>query len=64
MFTGQFTSPTILAGTACTESLHDGIPDAWKTRYGLSLTDTTLNSRTDPNTGLTYLEDYMDGVAP
>lgn len=63
-FFGQFTAPSIPAGTPCVESLHDGIPDAWKTKYGLSLTDTGMGSRTDPITGLTYLKDYLDGLVP
>jgi hypothetical protein len=63
-YKGPQTAPAVAVGTPCTSTLHDGICDAWKSKYGLSLTDTGLYSRTDPNTGLTYLEDYMDGVAP
>jgi hypothetical protein len=64
LFNYQFTSPTLAAGTACTSSLHDGIFDGWKTKYNLSLTDTGLAQRVDPVTGLTYLEDFLDGLVP
>src|SRR6202048_3303355 len=56
--------PTIAAGTPCTSSLHDGIADAWKVKYGLSTTNTTLHQTTDPASGYTYLEDYLNGIVP
>jgi pectate lyase len=59
-FTGQFSQPAISAGSACTESLHDGIPDQWKQLKGLSTTDSTLYKTTAPN-GYTYLENYLNG---
>jgi hypothetical protein len=46
----------------CTESQHDGIPDAWKSAQGLSTTDPNLHSETAPN-GYTWLENYMNGPA-
>ncbi len=54
--------PTIAAGTPCTESLSDGIPDQWKTAQGLSTTDPNLYNEVAPN-GYTYLENYMNGPA-
>jgi pectate lyase len=60
LFTGQFTAPAISPGTPCTESLHDGIPDAWKAAKGLSTTDTNLYKETAPN-GYTWLENYLNG---
>lgn len=54
--------PSIAVGTPCTESLHDGIPDQWKTAQGLSTTDPNLHSSVAPN-GYTYLENYMNGPA-
>jgi hypothetical protein len=60
-FTGQFAAPAISAGTACVESLHDGIPDQWKTLKGLSTTDPNLHKTVAPN-GYTYLENYLNGV--
>jgi len=59
-FTGQFSQPSIAAGSACTESLHDGIPDQWKQLKGLSTTDPTLYKTNAPN-GYTYLENYLNG---
>jgi pectate lyase len=62
-FTGQFNAPSIPAGSACTESEHDGIPDEWKQANGLSTTDSTLYKQTAPN-GYTYLENYLNGTSP
>jgi hypothetical protein len=59
-FTGQYSAPPIPAGTPCTESLHDGIPDQWKTQYGLSSTDPNLYKAIAPN-GYTWLENYLNG---
>jgi hypothetical protein len=55
--------PSVSGGSACTESLHDGIPDQWKSANGLSTTDPTLYKQIAPN-GYTYLENYMNGVQP
>ena len=63
LFIGQHSAPAIPAGTACTESLHDGIPDQWKSANGLSTTDTNLSSEVAPN-GFTYLENYLNGTNP
>jgi hypothetical protein len=60
LFTGQFSQPAIAAGTACTESMHDGIPDQWKVSKGLSTSDATLFKATAPN-GYTWLENYLNG---
>jgi len=62
-FTGQFNAPSIPAGSACSESEHDGIPDQWKQANGLSTTDSTLYKQTAPN-GYTYLENYLNGTSP
>jgi hypothetical protein len=62
--TAQWQDAPISPGTACVESLNDGIPDQWKVRYGLSTTDTGLQNRIDPNTGYPYIEDYLDGIVP
>jgi hypothetical protein len=63
-YTGPAAGPSIPGGTPCTETLHDGIPDAWKTRYGLNTGNANLHKTIDPSTGLTYLEDYLDGLVP
>jgi len=47
--------------SVCQESLHDGIPDQWKTLKGLSTTDANLYKTVAPN-GYTYLENYLNGV--
>ncbi len=46
--------------TACTESMHDGIPDQWKAAKGLSTSDGTLYRKVAPN-GYTWLENYING---
>ena len=60
LFNGQFSAPSIPAGTPCTESLHDGIPDQWKVNHGLSTTDPNLHKAVAPS-GTTYLENYLNG---
>jgi pectate lyase len=60
---GPSSSLAIASGTVCQESLHDGIPDQWKTLKGLSTTDSTLHKTVAPN-GYTYLENYLDGTDP
>ncbi len=47
--------------SACQESLHDGIPDQWKTLKGLSTTDPNLYKTVAPN-GYTWLENYLNGL--
>ena len=68
-FTGQssFPQPTgnwkdnpVTNFTACTESLHDGIPDSWKAAKGLSTTDGSVYKTVAPN-GYTWLENYING---
>jgi YD repeat-containing protein len=42
----------------------DGIPNWWKTQYGLSLTDPTLGTNFPPGDLLTYQEKYLYGLNP
>jgi hypothetical protein len=51
----------IMTGTVCTESLHDGIPDQWKKRNGLSTTKKDLFKTLAPD-GYTILEHYLNGI--
>ena len=60
-YNGPSSGPAIPAGTPCVESLHDGIPDQWKSSQGLSTTDPNLFKTTAPN-GYTYLENYLNGA--
>jgi hypothetical protein len=62
LFTGQFNQPSLAVGssTACIESLHDGLPDQWKTAKGLSTSDQNLYKAKAPN-GYTWLENYLNG---
>jgi pectate lyase len=56
----DWTDQPVTNFSACTESLHDGIPDQWKTLKGLSTTDPNLHKETAPN-GYTWLDNYLDG---
>ena len=58
--TTNWTDQPVTGFSACTESLHDGIPDQWKSNQGLSTTDPNLYKTVAPN-GYTYLENYMNG---
>jgi hypothetical protein len=60
-YKGPSIGPAIPAGALCQESLHDGIPDQWKTLKGLSTTDQNLHKTTASN-GYTYLENYLNGL--
>jgi pectate lyase len=53
-------APLISAGTPCVESLHDGIPDQWKQKKGLSISDKNLYKKLAPS-GYTWLETYLNG---
>jgi pectate lyase len=55
--------PVIDPGTPCASTAHDGLPDAWKTKYGFSAADTTVANTTTMN-GFTYLENYLNGTDP
>jgi len=46
----------------CVESLHDGVPDQFKTAHGLSLTDPAAVNATDPATHWPYNEGYWGGL--
>jgi hypothetical protein len=56
---GEF--PTLAAGCPCPMSGTDGIPDAWKAAHGFAVT-ANIGAITDPSTGYTYLEDYINGT--
>jgi hypothetical protein len=57
----QWQDKPVINGTACTESLHDGIPDQWKKAQGLSTTNRELYKSVAPD-GYTVLEHYLDGI--
>jgi hypothetical protein len=52
--------PTLAAGTPCTDSDHDGIPDAYEIAHGLNPNDASDAQRTQPD-GYTNLEHYLNG---
>lgn len=58
----QYSTPASVAGTPCQESNHDGVPDQWKSKYGLSLSTNAATTKA-PN-GYTYLENYLNGTNP
>ena len=57
--TANWQDAPVVNGTACVESMHDGIPDAWKQAKGLSTTDPNLHNEIAPN-GYTWLENYLN----
>jgi pectate lyase len=61
--TANWQDSPVVKGTACAETLHDGIPDQWKTKNNLSTSDPNLYKTVDPKTGYTYLEEYLAGNA-
>jgi hypothetical protein len=58
-----WTDIPVVGFPVCTETLHDGIPDAWKTAHGIALNDATFYKRAGTN-GYTGLENYMNGQLP
>ena len=43
---------------------HDGIPDWWKQKYGLSITDPNLANSDPTGKGYTVFQDYLAGTNP
>lgn len=58
---GYKTSPVPPGPAPCVESMHDGIPDAWKQAHHLSLTDPNVYKAIDLPTGLRNLDLYLAG---
>ncbi|HJV88974.1 MAG TPA: Ig-like domain-containing protein [Holophagaceae bacterium] len=59
------TLPVLDAGTPIVSTVKDGIPDAWKTDHGLSISDGTVANTIRPNAkGFTILELYLSGLFP
>ncbi len=55
---------TPASGTPCLDSDHDGMPDAWETKYGLDPAN-PLDGRVDTDgDGYTNLEEYLNGTDP
>ncbi len=54
--------PTIAPGTACVDSDHDGIPDAWEIAHGLNPKDPSDGPKLNPD-GYTNLEHFLNGVS-
>jgi hypothetical protein len=51
-------------GTAPADSDHDGMPDAWETTHGFSITDATDGSKDKDGDGYTNVEEYLNGIDP
>lgn len=54
--------PTIDPGTACPDSDHDGMPDAWEKRHGLSPRDPSDGPKDADGDGYTNVEEYLNGT--
>lgn len=48
------------SGTPETDTDNDGIPDSWETLAGLNPNDPSDNNETNPETGYTWIEDYIN----
>jgi len=53
--------PWLVTGTACDDSDHDGIPDAWEKAHGLNPNDPTDAQKLNAD-GYTNLEHYLNGA--
>lgn len=58
--TANWKNAPITGFPVCACTLHDGIPDAWRTLYGVTKASTAI----DPARGITYLEVYNDHLVP
>jgi hypothetical protein len=54
---------TLAGGTPPVDSDGDGIPDTWETAHGLNPNNASDAIETDPCTGYTYLEEYLNQLA-
>ena len=55
--------PNIDPGTACVDSDHDGIPDAWEIAHGLNPKDPSDGRKLNRD-GYTNLEHFLNGASP
>ncbi len=55
------TWPTLAAGTPCTDTDHDGMPDTWETAHGLNPNDAADRNGTTVLPPYTNLEAYLAG---
>jgi hypothetical protein len=55
--------PSIDPGTACVDSDHDGIPDAWEIAHGLNPKDPSDGRKLNRD-GYTNLEHFLNGISP
>ncbi len=55
--------PTIDPGSACADSDHDGIPDAWEIAHGLNPKNPSDGRKLNPD-GYTNLEHFLNGGSP
>ncbi len=55
--------PTLSAGSAPTDTDHDGMPDTWETSKGLNPNNTNDRNNTAPS-GYTWIEEYINSLFP
>ncbi len=56
--------PTIPPGTPCADSDHDGMPDAFETRYGLNPNNAADAAADYNGDGYSNLEEFLSGRSP
>lgn len=64
--TSEFTLPTKAAGTACSDSDDDGLPNAWEVQYTGSSSDSTSYAADsdDDGDGWLAIDEYLQGTSP
>jgi hypothetical protein len=55
---------TIPPATACVDTDHDGMPDAWEQKHGFDLNDPSDSVKDFDGDGYTNIEEYLNGTDP
>jgi hypothetical protein len=55
---------TIPAATACKDTDHDGMPDAWEANHGFNLYDPNDAYLDQDADGYSNVEEYLNGTNP
>lgn len=56
--------PLMANGPSCTDTDHDGMPDAWETKYGFNPNSAADGSQDTDGDGYTNVEEFLNGGSP